>query len=105
RLADFLRNRRACRASYVGGQEARQPSVGGGRGVPVMKTESLSDVKNNLGKVIAKLPRTGAVRITKNGRTRAVLFPANDNTDMESLILSQDRRFWRLFDRSIESGK
>lgn len=70
-----------------------------------MRTESLREVKNNLGRVIEALPRTGAVRITRNGRTRAVLLPANDKTDMESLILSQNPRFWRLVDRSIESGR
>ncbi len=70
-----------------------------------MKTESLREVQNHLGEVIDELPETGAVRITKNGRTRAVLLPADDKTDMESLILSQNPRFWRMFDRSLESGR
>ncbi len=38
-----------------------------------MRTESLREVKNNVSQVIEKLPKTGAVLITKNGRTRAVL--------------------------------
>jgi prevent-host-death family protein len=70
-----------------------------------MKTESLREVKNNLSQVIEQLPRTGAVLITKNGRTRAVLLPVNEETDLESLLLSQDPRLWELIDRSIESGR
>ncbi len=70
-----------------------------------MKTESLREVKNNLSKVIEELPRTGAVLITKNGRTRAVLLPVDEDTDLESLLLSQSKRLWELIDGSIGSGK
>lgn len=70
-----------------------------------MKTASLREVKNNLSRVIKELPKTGAVLITKNGRTRAVLLPVGEDTDLESLLLSQNPRLWELIDRSIESGK
>ena len=70
-----------------------------------MKTDSLREVKNNLSRVIEELPATGPVLITKNGRTRAILLPVDENTDIESLVLSQDRRLWELIDRSILSGK
>jgi len=70
-----------------------------------MKTESLREVKNNLSRVIEELPKTGAVLITKNGRTRAVLLPVDENTDLESLLLSQNKRLWELIDNSIASGK
>lgn len=70
-----------------------------------MRTESLREVKNNLSRVIENLRKTGAVLITKNGRTRAVLLPVDDNTDLESLLLSQNPRLWQLIDRSIESGR
>ena len=70
-----------------------------------MKTESLREVKNNLSRVIEELSRTGAVLITKNGRTRAVLLPVEADTDLESLVLSQNPRLWKLIDRSIQSGK
>ena len=70
-----------------------------------MKTDSLREVKNNLSRVIEELPATGPVLITKNGRTRAILLPVDENTDIESLILSQDGRLWELIDRSILSGK
>jgi prevent-host-death family protein len=70
-----------------------------------MKTESLREVKNNLSRVIEELPETGAVLITKNGRTRAALIPVDENTDLETTVLAQNRRFWNLFERSFESGK
>ena len=70
-----------------------------------MKTDSLREVKNNLSRVIEELPATGPVLITKNGRTRAILLPVDENTDIESLILSQDGRLWELIDRSILSEK
>ena len=69
-----------------------------------MKTESLREVKNNLSRVIEELPKTGAVLITKNGRTCAVLLPVDENTDLEALLLSQNKRLWELIDRSILSG-
>ena len=70
-----------------------------------MKTESLREVKNNLSRVIEELPRTGAVLITKNGRTRAVLLPVDEDTDLEAMLLSHNKRLWELIDRSILSGR
>jgi prevent-host-death family protein len=70
-----------------------------------MKTESLREVKNNLSRVIEELPKTGAVLITKNGRTRAVLLPVDEHTDLEAVLLSQNKRLWELIDRSILSGR
>lgn len=67
-----------------------------------MKTESLREVKNNLSRVIEQLPRTGPVLITKNGRTRAVLLPVQEDTDLEALVLSQNRRLWELIDKSAK---
>ena len=70
-----------------------------------MKTESLREVKNNLSRVIEGLRRTGPVLITKNGRTRAVLLPVGPETDLESLLLSQNERLWELIDRSVAGAK
>jgi len=42
--------------------------------------------------------------ITKNGRTRAVLIPVGPETDLESLLLSQNERLWEL-DRSVAGAK
>ena len=70
-----------------------------------MKTESLRTVKNNLSSVIEELPATGPVLITKNGKTRAMLIQVDESTDLESLLLSNNLRFWQLFDRSARSKR
>jgi prevent-host-death family protein len=67
-----------------------------------VKTESLREVKNNLSRVIENLPLTGAVLITKHGKSRAVLLPVNEHTDLESLLLTQNQRFWDLLDRAAK---
>jgi prevent-host-death family protein len=69
-----------------------------------MKIESLREVKNNLSKVIEALPKTGPVVVTKNGRSAALLLPIDEDTDLETLILSNSQRFWKLFDRAA-AGK
>ena len=70
-----------------------------------MKIESLREVKNNFSAVIEALPRTGPVVVTKNGRSAALLIPIDENTDLESLILSNSQRFWNLFDRAASSKR
>jgi prevent-host-death family protein len=70
-----------------------------------MKTESLREVKNNLSRVIQGLPQTGPVLITKNGKASAVLLPVNEETDLETLLLSSNTRFRALFDRAAESKR
>jgi prevent-host-death family protein len=70
-----------------------------------MRTESLREVKNNLSRIVEELPDSGPVLITKNGRTKAVLLPVDEETDLESLLLSQNKRFWQFVDASFESGR
>jgi prevent-host-death family protein len=65
----------------------------------------LHEVKNNLSRIMEQLPRSGPVLITKNGRTRAVLLPVDEDTDLESLLLSQNKRLWELIDASFEGGR
>jgi len=69
-----------------------------------MKIESLREVRNNFSEVIEALEKTGPVVVTKNGRGRALLIPIDEDTDLETLILSNSQRFWKLFDRAA-SGK
>ena len=57
------------------------------------------------GPTLEKLPKTGPVLITKSGKARAMLIPVDDNTDLESLVLSNSQRFWELFDRAARSKK
>ena len=68
-----------------------------------MKIESLREVKNNFSRVIDQLSETGPVVITKNGKGRAVLLPVDESTDIESLLLSANPRFWKVFDRAAKS--
>jgi len=42
--------------------------------------------------------------VTKNGRSAALLLPFDEDTDLETLILTNSQRFWRLFDRAA-AGK
>ena len=63
-------------------------------------------IPSNASYSLEELPKTGSVLITKNGKARAVLLPVDDDTDLESLLLSQNKWLWELIDRSIAgSGK
>jgi prevent-host-death family protein len=70
-----------------------------------VKIESLRTVKENLSKIVKKLPVDRSVVITKNGRPCAVLFPVTNETDLEGLLLSQQREFWRILDRAHKEGE
>ena len=70
-----------------------------------MRTENLRSVKNNLSGVIEDLPKTGPVLITKSGKARALLVPVTDETDLETLLLSNSPRLWELFDRAARSQR
>lgn len=68
-----------------------------------MKTESLREVRNNLSRVIDGLSTTGPVLITKSGKASAVPLPVDKDTDLETLLLSSNSRFWQLFDHATRS--
>lgn len=70
-----------------------------------MKIESLREVKANLSRIVKDLPSERSVVITKNGRPCAVLFPVTDDTDIESMVLAQNKEFWRLMDRTHKEGE
>jgi prevent-host-death family protein len=70
-----------------------------------MKIETIREVKAKLNQVVAELSETGSVVITKNGKPCAVLLPVTEETDLEALLLSQNKRFWELFDKSVKSGE
>ena len=70
-----------------------------------MKIESLRDVKANLSKIVKRLPADRSVVITKNGRPCAVLFPVTEDTDVESMVLAQNKEFWQLLDRAHNGGE
>jgi prevent-host-death family protein len=70
-----------------------------------MKVESLREVKNNFSRVIEELPDTGPVLITRNGKGTALLIALDEGTDVETLLLSGNKRFWELFDRATQSKR
>ncbi len=70
-----------------------------------MKIESLREVKNNLSEVIRALPKTGPVVVTRNGKSAALLLPVDENTDLETMILSNSKRFWALFERAASEKR
>ena len=70
-----------------------------------MKIENIREVKMKLSRLIRELPRTGSVVITKNGKPCAALMPVTKDTDLEVLALSQNKRFWRMFDAAYERGE
>ena len=70
-----------------------------------MKIENIREVKAKLNQIVTELPKTGSVVITKNGKPCAVLLPVTEETDLEALLLSQNKRFWELFDKSVKSGE
>jgi prevent-host-death family protein len=70
-----------------------------------MKVENIREVKTRFSRYVKELPKSGSVLITKNGRPCAALIPVTEDTDLEALALSQNKRFWKLIDQAIERGK
>jgi len=66
-----------------------------------MKVENIREVKTRFSRYVKELPRSGSVLITKNGRPCAALVPVTEDTDLEALALSQNKRFWKLIDNAI----
>jgi prevent-host-death family protein len=69
-----------------------------------MKVESIRDVKASLNRIVAELPAEGSVIITRNGKPCAVLMPVTSDTDLEIVALSQNKRFWTMYDRAQQRG-
>jgi len=70
-----------------------------------MKIENLREVKTRFSRYVKELPKSGSVVITKNGRPCAALVPVTEDTDLEALALSQNKRFWKLVDNAIARGE
>jgi antitoxin (DNA-binding transcriptional repressor) of toxin-antitoxin stability system len=70
-----------------------------------MKIENLREVKTRFSRYVKELPKSGSVVIIKNGRPCAALVPITEDTDLEVLALSQNKRFWKLVDGAIARGK
>ena len=70
-----------------------------------MKVENIKEVKARFNRIVSDLPFEESVIITKNGRPCAVLMPITKDTDLEILALSQNKRFWKLYDAVFEKAK
>jgi len=70
-----------------------------------MKIENVREVKARLSRLISDLPKTGSVVITKNGKACAALMPITEDTDLEGLALSHNKRFWRIFDAAYKEAE
>jgi prevent-host-death family protein len=69
-----------------------------------MKIENVRTAKASLNRLISDLPKSGSVIITKNGKPCAALMPITEDTDLEVLALSQNKRFWKIIDADIARG-
>ena len=67
-----------------------------------MKVESIKRVKEHFNRVVSELATEGSVVITRNGRPCAVLMPITKDTDLEIVALSQNKRFWKLYDAAVD---
>ena len=66
-----------------------------------MKIQSIHEVQAKLNQIVNQLPTEGSAIITKNGQPCAVLMPVTEDTDLEVVALSQNRRFWKLSDDAV----
>lgn len=69
-----------------------------------MKVENIKEVKARFNRIVNELATEGSVVITRNGRPCAVLMPITEDTDLEIVALSQNKRFWKLYDAALEKA-
>jgi len=69
-----------------------------------VKVENIKEVKARFNRIVSELPTEGSVIITKNGRPCALLMPMTKDTDLEIVALSQNKRFWKLYDSAVEKA-
>jgi prevent-host-death family protein len=69
-----------------------------------MKVENIREIKMRFSSYVRELPKTGSVLITRTGRPCAALIPVTEDTDLEALALSQNKRFWKIIDDAIARG-
>jgi antitoxin (DNA-binding transcriptional repressor) of toxin-antitoxin stability system len=70
-----------------------------------VKVENVREVKARLNRLIKDLPRSGLILITRNGKACAALLPVTEDTDLEALILSGSKRFWRIIDSAYRRAE
>ena len=70
-----------------------------------MRIENIREVKARFSRYLKDLSKTGSVVISKNGRPCAALVPVAEDTDLEALALSLNKRSWNLIDNAIARGR
>jgi len=70
-----------------------------------VKFENIREVKARFSRYLKDLSKTGSVVISKNGRPCAALVPVAEDTDLEALALSLNKRSWNLIDNAIARGR
>ena len=66
-----------------------------------MKIAPLAEVKDRLSAYI-DAARESAIVVTRNGKPVALLTPILEDDDLDSLLLTHDRKFTRLLERARE---
>jgi len=69
-----------------------------------VKVENIKEVKARFNRIVSELSTEGSVIITKNGRPCALLMLITKDTDLEVVALSQNKRFWNLYDAALAKG-
>jgi prevent-host-death family protein len=69
-----------------------------------VKVENIKRVKARFNRIVNDLATEGSVVITKNGRPCAVLMPLTEDSDLEVIALSQNKRFWKLYDAAVDKA-
>jgi prevent-host-death family protein len=67
-----------------------------------VEIENVREAKAKLSRLISELPQTTSVVITKNGKPCAALMPITEDTNLETVALSQNKRFRRMFDAASD---
>jgi prevent-host-death family protein len=67
-----------------------------------VEIENVREAKAKLSRLISELPQTISVVITKNGKPCAALMPITEDTNLETVALSQNKRFRRMFDAASD---
>jgi len=70
-----------------------------------VRIENIREVKARFSRYLKDLSKTGSVVISKNGRPCAALVPVAEDTDLEALALSLNKRSWNLIDNAIARGR
>ena len=70
-----------------------------------MRIENIREVKARFSRYLKDLSKTGSVVVSKNGRPCAALVPVAEDTDLEALALSLNKRSWNLIDNAIARGR